>query len=283
MNEYLEGHECLKCPDGYFSVLGSIGRASCLKRAACQSSDYTFEVSHCQNDRRKLMFDLRQPQLCSLAEPGAVQKPSDVTVFCRGCGRGEFRNATTDTCQNCPDGFFQSVDNHQMENGTKIQRCLECPQGHYAPKMSDLGHFESMPPVFSPSCSLSTAVGNPFLCSVHLGWHVNSKQHLLSNAAHRGVPAGLKFSLKAFIRVQNQSGGRLLLTFKMTNFTTNETFRILINGVSQFQSSTDTVSTEDGINLEPSNEQLEGFVYFESGLIPYGNNSIEISVLSNVE
>ena len=35
--------------------------------------------------------------------------------------------------------------------------------------------------------------------------------------------------------------------------------------------------------MEPSNEKLDGFVYFESGLIPYGNNSVEISVLSNFD
>jgi len=32
-----------------------------------------------------------------------------------------------------------------MENGTKILECKECPAGHYAPKILDLGHFEEMP------------------------------------------------------------------------------------------------------------------------------------------
>jgi hypothetical protein len=35
--------------------------------------------------------------------------------------------------------------------------------------------------------------------------------------------------------------------------------------------------------MGPSNEELEDFVFFETGLIPYGNNSVEISVLSNKE
>lgn len=39
-----------------------------------------------------------------------------------------------------------------------------------------------------------------------------------------------------------------------------------------------------GLNLSPENEsEEEGFVYFESSLIPFGNNSIEISVISDFE
>ena len=37
------------------------------------------------------------------------------------------------------------------------------------------------------------------------------------------------------------------------------------------------------IELEPDSQELEdGFVYFDSGHIPYGNNSIEISVINTM-
>ena len=93
----------------------------------------------------------------------------------------------------------------------------------------------------------------------------------------------MKFALKTFIHISNENGGRLLLTFKMKNFHPQESFRILINGVYQFSSNEDTISNPNGLSLEPSNEKIEDFVYFESGIIPTGFNSIEIAVLSNFE
>jgi hypothetical protein len=89
---------------------------------------------------------------------------------------------------------------------------------------------------------------------MHQGWHVNSKQHMISNSPQEGIPAGIKFSIKAFLNVRNENGGRMLLTFKMVNFTYKEHFRILINGVNKYISNTDTVSVDNGMNLEPENE-----------------------------
>ena len=170
-----------------------------------------------------------------------------------------------------------------MENGTKVLECKKCPAGHYAPKIIDMGHFEEMPELFTKVCTVSTNIGDPRECDVNKGWNINSFQRLDSNGASSGIPQGLKFGLRAYLSIQNKNGGRFLLTYKMRDFTKDEYFRVLVNGVLQYSSNQDTQSDDFGINLEPSNEQLDGFVYFESGLIPYGNNSIEISVISNIE
>ena len=123
-----------------------------------------------------------------------------------------------------------------MENGTKILECKKCPAGHYAPKILDLGHFEVMPSLLNPTCSVSTSIGDPKACLLNKGWHVNSFQRLDSNGASSGIPQGLKFSMKSYLFIQNTNGGRFLLTFKMQNFHENEYFRVLINGKLQYSS-----------------------------------------------
>lgn len=129
------------------------------------------------------------------------------------------------------------------------------------------------------SCGIATSVGNKQLCYLNQGWHINSFQRLDANSKSLGIPQGMKFSLKAYIFIKSTHGGRVLVTYKMKNMHPNEYLRVLINGHLQFSSNKDTNSVEE-YNLEPANESVDGFTYFESGLIPYGNNSIEISVLS---
>lgn len=127
-----------------YSPPGSVGAAACLYRPPCTSEDYTFEVTECIDDRRELIFKLKQPQICNIDAPGAIVQPKNEKIYCRGCGRGEHRDEN-DKCVSCADGYYQDLDNHQMANGTKIQECKKCGAGNYAPKILDLGHFESFP------------------------------------------------------------------------------------------------------------------------------------------
>ena len=82
--------------------------------------------------------------------------PDSTLVPCRGCGKGEYRDEASNRCMACEDGFFQSLDNHMEENNTIITKCQECPEGYYAPKVHDFSHFEHMPDIFLPSCSIAT-------------------------------------------------------------------------------------------------------------------------------
>jgi len=40
----------------------------------------------------------------------------------------------------------------------------------------------------------------------------------------------MKFSIKAFLFIKNEHGGRVLITYKMKNIHKNEYLRVLING-----------------------------------------------------
>ena len=101
----------MQCLPSEYSAPGSIGKETCVKREACKVDDYTFEVTECVKERRFLKFKVKEPVICSLNLEGAVEQPPDVTVFCRGCGRGEFRNKD-DACEACQEGFYQDIDNH---------------------------------------------------------------------------------------------------------------------------------------------------------------------------
>ena len=72
--------------------------------------------------------------------------------------------------------------------------------------------------------------GNPLDCEINNGWNVNVKQNLDSNGATLGIPTGLEFLLKGYLFMQSQDGGRMLMTFRMKNFSPDEYFRILVDG-----------------------------------------------------
>lgn len=93
--------------------------------------------------------------------------------------------------------------------------CTSCPKGHYAPKIRDFGHFESMPEGFLSSCSVATEIGNHKDCSINKGWHTNTDLLLQSNTKSHGIPQGIKFSLKTYIGILNTHGGRMIVTFKL--------------------------------------------------------------------
>lgn len=243
-NEYLQiqnnnSNVCKKCPPNAYSSQGSIGEASCVKRSACTISDYTFTLGECLKNTRMLNFLFIEPKICSDEITGAIGMPESTLVPCRGCGRGEYRKESGE-CLSCQDGFFQDKDNHVQENESMITTCTECPAGHYAPKMLDLGHFESMPYMFSPFCSIATNIGSTHHCSVSKGWHTDTNLALASNGEGEGIPQGLKLSLKTFLMVSNTSGGRMMITYKMQNFSNNEYFKITVNGMLQFSRNIDT-------------------------------------------
>jgi len=172
------------------------------------------------------------------------------------------------------------------ENTTIVQQCKKCPAGFFAPKVQDLCHFEGMPPQLKASCDVATNIGNHKDCSTHRGWHTTSDFFLQSSSPHHGIPQGLKFSLKTYINVINPSGGRLVITYKMVNFkSSKEYLRVLINGMLEYTRNMDTAKLDTVINLGPknSNDTVDDFVYIESEVIPYGNNSIEISVISEFD
>jgi hypothetical protein len=99
--------------------------------------------------------------------------PESFLAQCRGCGRGEFLNKEG-VCTHCPDGYYQSQDNH-FDDNPPVTECKVCPVGHYAPKILDIGHFESVPKYFHTACDLATIIGNHKECSVNYGWHSNSE------------------------------------------------------------------------------------------------------------
>ena len=126
--------------------------------------------------------------------------------------------------------MYQGIDNHLLKDGKKIQECKACPAGHWAPKTKEFSDFQTWPEVLTKSCGLATPIGNVEDCEVYKGWFVNSGLNL-DSSGERGIPRGLKFSMKAFLNITSQYGGRAIITYKMSDFTSDEYFRILINGV----------------------------------------------------
>ena len=60
-NEYYENGKCQKCNPAMYSPPGSVGASSCLYRPPCKKEDYTFSVTECIDDRRELVFKLKDP------------------------------------------------------------------------------------------------------------------------------------------------------------------------------------------------------------------------------
>jgi len=60
------------------------------------------------------------------------------------------------------------------------------------------------------------------------------------DSGRRGIPKGLKFSMKVFLDISSQYGGQATITYKQTGFHEEEYFRVLINGVLQMTSNEDT-------------------------------------------
>jgi len=240
-----------------------------------------FTFTDCQNDKRIKQYQWREPKICSEDVGGGARLLADETVNCVGCGKGTaFNKGSTkaDKCEPCQDGHYQDVDNKNMQLGNRIESCHACGAGHYAPKILELSHFEDFPQKFRRSCQIASPIGNPSDCDVMTGWHVN-KDQMLDSSGQRGIPPGLKYSFKSIIKYENILGGRMQLTFKMTGFTEHEYFRIMINGVVQYSAHTDTVAHPDS----KYEDERDGFMTIRSSLIQYGNNSFEISAISNHE
>jgi hypothetical protein len=90
----------------------------------------------------------------------------------------------------------------------KIQTCKKCGSGHYAPMIKEFGHFESWPSLFKTSCRVATSIGDAGDCEIYTGWHVNSQQ-LLDSSGKRGIPQGMKLSMKGYLQFQNPYGSNV--------------------------------------------------------------------------
>ncbi len=56
--------------------------------------------------------------------------------------------------------MHQSVDNHLLKDGKKIQACKACPAGKYAPKIKEFSDFQAWPVHFQKSCGFAHPIGN---------------------------------------------------------------------------------------------------------------------------
>jgi hypothetical protein len=69
----------------------------------------------------------------------------------------------------------------------------------------------------------------------------------------------------------------------MKGFNPNEYFRVLVDGNLQYSSNSDTKQFDKETLVEIGEDADETFVSIFTETIPYGENSIEISVLSEFE
>ena len=69
------------------------------------------------------------------------------------------------------------------------------------------------------------------------------------------------------------------MMYRIKDFATYESFRILINGVLQYQSKEDSQGVIVGHN-DDEYASSKNFAIFKSDIIPYGLNSFEIAVIS---
>lgn len=198
-------------------------------------------------------------------------------IKCQGCGRGEHRDAQNN-CVYCEEGYYQDIDNHHMEVAA-IQNCKKCEAGHYAPMIKEFGHFESWPKLLKTSCEVASPIGDPRECDVNPGWHLNNLQ-LLDSSGKRGLPQGLKFSMKGFVQIQNLYGSNVEIQLRMKGFNENEYFRVLTNGGLQYTSNQNTPQLDRAKIIELGDATDGSFISIFTDALPFGNNSIEISVLS---
>jgi len=95
--------------------------------------------------------------------------------------------------------------------------CQLCPAGSYAPKLIESSYFDEWPSNFKTNCNLETEAGNPLQCDVFKGWFVNKNQ-LIDSSGSKGIPQGLKFSMKSFLNITSVYGGKIQITYRMSGF-----------------------------------------------------------------
>jgi hypothetical protein len=89
--------------------------------------------------------------------------------------------------------------------------------------------------------------------------------------------------MKAILNYQNLMGGNIEITYRTKNFHLNEYFRVLVNGKVQHSSNSDNKPTLRPSRGDSKYSSDEAFLTLRTKTVPYGNNSIEISVLSEFE
>lgn len=108
-----------------------------------------------------------------------------------------------------------------------------------------------------------------------------NKHLMLDSGGSRGIPQGMKYSIKFILEIVNPYGGYLHLMYRLKGFSEHETFRVLVNGSPQILTSKNSF---DPVDLEGEKyDRDSSFEVMKSSLIPYGNNSVEISVISKID
>lgn len=55
-NTYLENKICKNCTDEKYSMVGSVGKQSCVKRQRCEEDDYKVVFTDCENHKRTKFY-----------------------------------------------------------------------------------------------------------------------------------------------------------------------------------------------------------------------------------
>ena len=89
--------------------------------------------------------------------------------------------------------------------------------------------------------------------------------------------------MKTYVKFENLYGSNMEIMFRMKGFHPNEHFRVLVDGSLQYTRNEDTPHFDKDVLQEIGEDADETFITMSTGVIPYGENSIEISVLSEFE
>ena len=81
----------MNCPEGKYSLSGSVGSHSCLNRRACTNDDYTFVFDKCDKSTqtRNKHYQWKNPVVCDVEHHESVYLPGSFNNLpCRGCSKG---------------------------------------------------------------------------------------------------------------------------------------------------------------------------------------------------
>ena len=147
-DEYLVGHECLKCPSDTYSPRGTVGLDNCRPRAACSASDIVESYTTCHDGKRSRIFSWLPPVICDTANAELPGNNQDLP--CETCNPGFFQKPVSagskdSFCAPCPDGTY-----HDQDDPADV--CHECPAGSYAPKVLNYTTWSPLPAGFDNKC-----------------------------------------------------------------------------------------------------------------------------------
>jgi hypothetical protein len=126
-------------------------------------------------------------------------------------------------------------------------------------------------------CEIYDIQGDTHSCYPHRGWHVNAEYNLDSTGRYGTLPPGLKFTLQSYFSVTKLFGVRMRMKYRMTDFSPKDYFRVLIDGQQVMLSNDDTIRS---LNEDADVYSREGWTYFKSRKLDYGNHTLEVAVFS---